>query len=135
MAELDRVRPAGGCPTGSAVATGAGALAAKWVIHAVGPVWRGGDRKEDELLAGAYRTSLKLAAERGARIVTFPSISTGVYGYPVEKAAPVALRAVADFLAAGAGSIEEAVFVLFDPQTHAAYTAALKDLAKELKPR
>ena len=135
MAELDRLRPAGGCPTGGAVATGAGALPAKWVIHAVGPVWHGGARKESELLASAYRSSLRLAAERGAKFVTFPSISTGVYGYPVEKAAPVALRAVADFLAAGAGSIEEAVFVLFDPQTHAAYAAALKDLAKELKPR
>ena len=131
MAELDRVRPAGGCPTGSAVATGAGALAAKWVIHAVGPVWRGGDRKEDELLAGAYRTSLKLAAERGARIVTFPSISTGVYGYPVEKAAPVALRAVAGVLAAGAGSIEEAVFVLFDRGTFAAYETALEEIRSQ----
>jgi len=132
MAELDRIRPAGGCATGKAVVTAAGDLPAKWVIHAVGPVWRGGDRKEGELLAGAYRTSLKLAAERGAKLVTFPSISTGVYGYPVEKAAPVALRAVADFLAAGAGSIEEAVFVLFDAGTYRAYETALKDLAKEL---
>ena len=128
MAELDRIRPAGGCPTGKAVVTTAGHLPAKWVIHAVGPVWRGGARRESELLASAYRTSLKLAAERGAKVVTFPSISTGVYGYPVEKAAPVALRAVAEFLAAGAGSIEEAVFVLFDRGTFAAYEAALKKM-------
>jgi O-acetyl-ADP-ribose deacetylase (regulator of RNase III) len=135
MAELDRVRPAGGCPAGSAVATGAGALPARWVIHAVGPVWRGGARGESNLLASAYRTSLKLAAERGAKIVTFPSISTGVYGYPVDKAAAVALRAVADFLAAEAGSIiEEAVFVLFDCGTFEAYETALKALSNELNP-
>ncbi|MCX5796473.1 MAG: O-acetyl-ADP-ribose deacetylase [Elusimicrobia bacterium] len=135
MAELDRVRPRGGCPAGSAVATGAGALAAKWVIHAVGPVWRGGGGKEADLLASAYRTSLALAAERGARTVAFPSISTGVYGYPVDQAAAVALRAVADFLAAGAGSIGEAVFVLFDPGTYSAYAAALDGLAKDLNRR
>lgn len=125
MAELDRVRPASGCPTGSAVATCAGALPARWVIHAVGPVWHGGNLKEDELLASTYRASLKLAADRGARIVTFPSISTGVYGYPLNKAAAVALRAVAEFLAFGAGSIEEAVFVLFDRETFAAYETVL----------
>ncbi|MDD5629106.1 MAG: O-acetyl-ADP-ribose deacetylase [Elusimicrobia bacterium] len=130
MAELDRVRPPGGCPAGQAVATGAGALPAKWVIHAVGPIWRGGGRQEAEALASAYRSSLRLAAERGAKIVTFPSISTGVYGYPVEKAAAVALSAVAGFLAAGAGSIEEAVFVLFDPGTYSAYAAALDALAE-----
>ncbi|MBI5240670.1 MAG: O-acetyl-ADP-ribose deacetylase [Elusimicrobia bacterium] len=125
MAELDRIRPAGGCPAGGAVATGAGKLPAKWVIHAVGPVWRGGGRDESRLLASAYRTSLELAAGRGAKVVTFPSISTGVYGYPVEKAAPVALRTVADFLAAGKGPIEEVVFVLFDSGTFAAYETAL----------
>jgi O-acetyl-ADP-ribose deacetylase (regulator of RNase III) len=125
MAELERIRPAGGCPAGGAVATGAGNLPARWVIHAVGPVWRGGDRKESELLASAYRASLRLAAERGAKIVTFPSISTGVYGYPMDQAATVALRAVAGFLAAGPGPIEEAVFVLFDRETFAAYETAL----------
>jgi len=133
MAELDRIRPRGGCPTGQAIATGAGALPAKWVIHAVGPVWRGGGRGESELLASAYQASLKLAAERGARVVAFPSISTGVYGYPVEQAAPVALKAVADFLAAGQSPIKEAVFVLFAPGTLAAYAAALRALARERK--
>jgi len=133
MAELDRIRPRGGCPTGQAIATGAGALPAKWVIHAVGPVWRGGGRGESELLASAYQASLKLAAERGARVVAFPSISTGVYGYPVEQAAPVALKAVADFLAAGQSPIKEAVFVLFDPGTLAAYAAALRALARKRK--
>jgi O-acetyl-ADP-ribose deacetylase (regulator of RNase III) len=134
MAELDRIRPSGGCPTGQAVVTGAGSLPARWVIHAVGPVWRGGNQREEELLASAYRSSLRLAAERGAKVVTFPSISTGVYGYPVPKAAPVALRVVADFLAPTGSPviIEEAIFVLFDSRTYAAYDAALKGLAKEL---
>jgi O-acetyl-ADP-ribose deacetylase (regulator of RNase III) len=133
MAELDRIRPSGGCPTGSAVATGAGTLPAKWVIHAVGPVWRGGKRKEAELLASAYRTSLKLAAERGANVVCFPSISTGVYGYPVEQAAAVALRVVAEFLTTGADSIsiKEAVFVLFDRDTFTAYETALRSLQND----
>jgi O-acetyl-ADP-ribose deacetylase (regulator of RNase III) len=125
MEELERIRPAGGCPTGKAVVTTAGRLPAKWVIHAVGPVWRGGARRESELLASAYRASLKLACERGAKIVTSPSISTGVYGYPVDKAAVVALRAVVEFLAAGSGSIKEIIFVLFDRDTFAAYETAL----------
>jgi len=133
MAELDRFRPPGGCPTGSAVATGAGNLPAKWVIHAVGPVWHGGSRQEEELLADAYRASLRLAAQRGARTVSFPSISTGAYAYPVAKAAPVALLAVAQFLAAGGTSIEEASFVLYDPGTCSAYAAALQGIARKLK--
>lgn len=131
MAELDQLRPAGGCPTGSAVATGAGDLPAKWVIHAVGPIWRGGIRGEAGLLRNAYLKSLSLAAERGARTVTLPSISTGAYGYPAEQAAATALRAVADFLLAHERPIEEAVFVLFDPKTYAAYARALAALGKK----
>lgn len=127
MAELDRVRGAG-CPTGSAVLTGAGRLPAKHVIHAVGPRWRGGEAGEEALLASAYRSSLALAEEAGAKVVTFPSISTGVYGYPVELAAPVALREVAAFLEKDARSVAEAIFVLFDPETFAAYGAALARL-------
>src|SRR5205807_174761 len=88
MRELDAIRAErGGCPTGSAVATGAGKLPAQYVFHAVGPVWHGGDRGEPELLAGCYRACLALARERGVRTISFPSISTGVYGYPLEPAA------------------------------------------------
>jgi len=133
MAELDRVRPADGCPTGQAIVTGAGALPARWVIHAVGPVWRGGRHGESGLLASAYGSSLRLATEKAARIVTFPSISTGAYGYPVEMAAPVALRAVADFLSEETSSIKETIFVLFDPATTAVYAAALKGLETDLR--
>lgn len=84
----------GGCPTGEARITGGHRLPATWVVHAVGPVWRGGDHGEAGLLAGAYRASLRLARERGLRSIAFPSISTGVYGYPGEAAAGVAVAAI-----------------------------------------
>jgi O-acetyl-ADP-ribose deacetylase (regulator of RNase III) len=83
----------GGCATGDAKATGAGRLPARYVIHAVGPVWRGGEAEEPELLASAYRRALEVAAELGCRTVAFPALSTGVYGYPPELAAPVAVAA------------------------------------------
>ena len=99
MAEL-RARYGGvGCPTGSAVITGAGDLPARWVIHAVGPVWRGGGAGEADLLASAYLTALRLADEADARSVTLPAISCGVYGYPLDTAARVAISAVAGHLA------------------------------------
>lgn len=129
MEELRRVKAeTGSCPTGSAVITGAGKLSARHVIHAVGPRWGGGDRGEADLLASAYRTSLELAHENGARSVAFPSISTGIYGYPVEKAAPIALATVKAFLE-GETTIEDAVFVLFDEHTLAAYQKALQALS------
>lgn len=128
MKELNRIRPPAGCPTGGAVLTGAGDLPAKWVIHAVGPVWRGGTFGEEEDLRSAYAVSMRLASEKGARTVSFPSISTGVYGYPVEKAAPAALSAVAEALRRPACPVREAVFVLFDDATFAAYQAALAAL-------
>ena len=134
MLELNRIRPRGGCPAGSAVATKAGNLPAKHVLHAVGPIWRGGGFSEPELLASAYASSLRLAAERGARSVSFPSLSTGAYGYPVEKAAPVALEAVASFLRAAPTSIREAVFVLFDQPTLRAYEKAMKALEARTAP-
>ncbi len=87
----------GGCPTGEAVITGAGRLRARHVVHTVGPVWRGGNEGEPELLHSAYRNSLSLAAEHGASTIAFPSISTGVYGYPVEKAARITLDAVREW--------------------------------------
>ena len=88
---LAECRLLGGCETGDAKATTAGRLPARWVIHAVGPVWRGGDAGEPELLASAHRRSLEVAAELGARTIAFPAISCGIYGYPVERAAPVAV--------------------------------------------
>ncbi len=116
----------GGCPTGYAVITGAGNLQAQYVIHAVGPIWQGGTQGEAELLASAYRSSLALAAERGARTVAFPSISTGVYGYPVAQAARVALKAVIGELRAR--RFEEVRFVLFSDADFAAYADALRDI-------
>jgi O-acetyl-ADP-ribose deacetylase (regulator of RNase III) len=101
-----------GLPTGKAVITGAGNLKAKHVIHTVGPVWRGGNRGEPELLAQAYQNSLKLAASNGLKTVAFPSISTGAYGYPVEDACRVALEAVKEFLEKE-DNLDEVIFVLF----------------------
>lgn len=125
MAALDKVRPSDGCPTGSAVITPAFKLPAKWVVHAVGPRWRGGAQGEDKQLAGAYRKGLELAAGKGALSVSFPAISTGIYGYPVELAAPVAVGAVRDFLTSNKTSITEAVFVLFDAASFTVFAKAL----------
>ena len=99
MAETDAKYP-DGCPTGSAVISGAGNLPAKYVIHAVGPVWSGGKRGEAELLAGAYRRSLELAVENGCRSIALPALSTGAYRYPMDQAARVALATAIDFLRA-----------------------------------
>src|SRR5437667_7144080 len=90
---MGECRRLGGCETGDAKATTAGALPARWVIHAVGPVWRGGGEREPELLASAHRRSLEVAHELGARTVAFPAISCGVYGFPPELAAPIAIAA------------------------------------------
>lgn len=114
----------GQCPAGQAVITGGGNLKAKYVIHTVGPIWRGGNGGEPQTLAGAYRNSLKLAAEAGAKSVAFPSISTGAYGYPVDKAATVALSAVKQFCEEN-DAVSEVRFILFDERTLEAYKAAL----------
>jgi O-acetyl-ADP-ribose deacetylase (regulator of RNase III) len=115
------------CPTGRAVISDAGNLPARWVIHAVGPIWQGGTAGEAELLANAYRSSLQLAAEHGARTVTLPSISTGVYGYPIGQAAPIALETVRAFLdSPPSGSIELVTFVLFSRDTHDVFEAAAR---------
>ena len=111
-------------PTGSAVATTAGNLAATWVIHAVGPVWQGGHSGEAELLAGAYRSSLQVAAEIGARSVAFPSISTGIFGYPLELAAPVAIAAVREAWAEHAGAIDAVTFYLYSDREFDAFVRA-----------
>ncbi len=129
MEELNKIRvEIGRCPTGSAVATTAGNLPAKYVFHAVGPVYQGGAKGEAELLASAYDTCMTLANERSVRSITFPSISTGVYGYPVKDAAPIALRTVARHLEAGDTSVQEAAFILFDQGTFEAYGEALPAL-------
>ncbi len=116
--------PEGRCPRGQAVVTGAGRLPAKWVIHTVGPVWRGGAKGEDAVLADAYRNSLARAVEKGCASVAFPSISTGVYGYPIEKASAVAVATVKAFLAEK-GAPREVVFVLFSAGDLAVYERAL----------
>lgn len=118
----------GKCPPGGAVITTGGRLPARYVIHAVGPVWRGGDHGEPDVLASCYRNSLRLAVEKEVRSVAFPSISTGAYGYPIEKAAPVALAAVAAFLAREKGAPGLVRFVLFDAGTLRAYREALHAL-------
>jgi O-acetyl-ADP-ribose deacetylase (regulator of RNase III) len=125
MEECDAIRmKQGGCPTGQAVATGAGRLAATYVIHAVGPRWRGGDAGEAEQLASAYRSSLELAASSGAKTVAFPSISTGVYGFPIDRAAPIALETCREF-ARRSQSIAEIRFVLFSKTDLRIYREAL----------
>ena len=114
---LDECRRLGGCPPGQAKATTAGALPAKWVIHAVGPVWEGGGQGEPALLAAAYHAALAEAARLGARHVAFPALSTGVYGYPWGPAAEVALTAAKDWIDARSPGRETSVrritFVLF----------------------
>jgi O-acetyl-ADP-ribose deacetylase (regulator of RNase III) len=119
---LAECRLLGGCETGDAKATGAGQLPARHVIHTVGPVWQGGDRGEEELLASCHRRSLELAAELGCRSVAFPAISTGIYGYPVELAAPVAVAAVRE---AARQPLELVRFVLFSDGHLAAFEQAL----------
>lgn len=121
----------GRLPTSEAVITIGGRLKAKYVIHTVGPVWYGGTRGEAELLRSAYRESLKLAAEKGLASVSFPSISTGAYGYPVDEAAKVALSAVISFLKETAISLRAVVFVLYDEHTFATYAEALQEMTQK----
>jgi O-acetyl-ADP-ribose deacetylase (regulator of RNase III) len=117
---LAECRLLGGCETGDAKATSGYRLAARWVIHTVGPVWHGGRRREAELLASCHRRSLEVARELGAASVSFPAISCGVYGYPPQLAAPVALAAVR----AHAHDVELVRFVLFGDETYRAFAAA-----------
>ena len=115
-------RRIGHCPTGGAVATTAGNLPARWVIHAVGPVWQGGGAGEAQLLASAYRSSLDEAARVGARSVAFPAISTGIYGYPLEAATEVAVDAVHSWTGEAVDLVR---FVCFDAPTLSVYERAL----------
>jgi O-acetyl-ADP-ribose deacetylase len=117
-----------GCPTGDAVVTSAGNLRAKYVIHAVGPVWRGGMQQESRQLASTYRRCLELAVEHRCRSIAFPAISTGVYSYPVDLAADCSLKTVRDFLLELAQPFE-ARFVLFDAGTFGAFSRVLEAMA------
>ena len=121
----------GGCPTGKAVITTGGDLHAKYVIHTVGPVWEGGDSGEAELLASCYQESLRLAVENDVQSIAFPSISTGIFGYPMEKAAVVALTAVRDFVEQRDTAPASVQFILFDDATYTCYTDALRTLFPE----
>lgn len=133
LEECRRIRAERGpLPTGQAVITTGGNLKARHVIHTVGPVWQGGHSEEAELLASAYRESLKLVVSMRLSSVSFPSISTGAYGYPVTEAAEVALKSVTDFLRRE-GSPEEVVFVLFSEPVHRVYEQTLQKLMREMK--
>ena len=117
----------GRLPAGQAVITTGGRLPARYVIHTVGPIWHGGSANEAQILASAYKESLALAVQHNLTSISFPSISTGAYGYPLEEAAQVALKTVTDFLQQGT-SLKQVAFVLFDQRTFSAYRQALKEL-------
>jgi O-acetyl-ADP-ribose deacetylase len=128
LMEETRRRYPQGCPTGDAVVTSAGALKARYVIHAVGPVWQGGMQQESKLLASAYRRSLELAAQHQCRSIAFPALSTGAYGYPKDLAADCSLKTVREFLLDVARPFE-ARFVLFDAGTYGAFARVLEAMA------
>jgi O-acetyl-ADP-ribose deacetylase (regulator of RNase III) len=117
-----------GCPTGSAVITDAHRLGARYVIHAVGPRWRDGEHGEPDLLRSAYRTSFALAAEHGCASVAAPSISTGIYGFPITQAAPIALEEALDALQRDGTPLRSLTFALFSPADLEAFTTALRAL-------
>lgn len=126
MRELDAIRASiGSCATGQAVVTGAGRLPAKHVFHAVGPVYRDGRHGEAEMLASCYRRCLALAEEHGAALVTFPAISTGIYGYPLKEAAAIAIGEVKAHLERPDGKVRQVTFVLFGKHAYNTYAAGL----------
>ena len=121
MRELDQIRAkTGGCPTGSAVVTAAGLLPARFIFHAVGPVYRGGKHDEPELLASCYQTCLQLAEKQGVITIAFPSISTGAYRFPLQRAARIAVSEIEQFLQANAG-FEKVVVVCFGQDVYTCY--------------
>lgn len=125
---LEECRSLGGCATGEAKVTGAYNLPARWVIHTVGPIWRGGTAGEDDLLARCYRRSLELAEGIGARMIAFPSISTGAYGFPIERASRIALREIGAHLASS-DAIQRVVVVCFSGPDHACYQQTLSEVS------
>ena len=127
LEECKRIRAQRGpLPPGQAVVTTGGNLKAGYVIHTVGPIWQGGHKNEAAVLASAYQESLKLAKVKDVKTISFPSISTGAYGFPLEEAARVAVEAVVNFIKENPGVFKEVCFVLFDGKTYAAYEQALK---------
>ena len=125
---LEECRGLHGCETGEAKITGAYNLPCKYVIHTVGPIWGGGNRSEEKLLANCYRNSLQTAVDNKIRTIAFPSISTGVYSYPLEEAAAVAVRTVDKFIKDHPGELDLVEWVLFDYRTYDAYDRALDQL-------
>jgi len=121
---VPEVRPGVRCPTGEARVTPGFRLPARWIVHVAGPVWRGGRAGEEELLASCYRSALALATERGARTLAFPAISCGVYAFPVERAATIAVREVATFLES-APELESVSLVAFEPDVASSLERAL----------
>jgi O-acetyl-ADP-ribose deacetylase (regulator of RNase III) len=124
---LAECRQLGGCPTGEAKMTRGYNLPAKWVIHTVGPIWRGGNQHEDELLASCYRQSLALAEEHQLRTIAFPSISTGAYGFPIERAARIAVAEVKTFLEQN-DTVEKVILVCYGRRAYEAHQAAIKEI-------
>ena len=122
---LEECRKLGGCPTGEAKITRGFHLPARWVIHTVGPVWYGGTHREDDALARCYRSTLRLAQENGVQTIAFPSISTGAYRFPVERAASIALHEIIAFLRTNLIPSEVRI-VCFDPRTFEVYDSALR---------
>jgi O-acetyl-ADP-ribose deacetylase len=130
----EECRKIGGCPIGDAVITTGGNLKARYVIHAVGPVWRGGDEQEAESLASAYRRGLEVAVENGVRSVSFPSISTGAFIYPMRLAAPIAMGTIVDFLLKARHGLEEVRMVLYVREDEGAFRMfeeALREVLRE----
>lgn len=129
---LEECRTLHGCDTGDAKLTGAYDLPCKYVIHTVGPVWSGGNRREAELLANCYKNSLRVALENGIRSVAFPSISTGAYRFPLEKAAQIAVSTVRVFAEEHPDKLDLVEWILFDKRTFDAYEMALKDIGESV---
>ena len=130
---IEECRRIGGCPTGEARITSGGDLMARYVIHAVGPVYNNGASDEDRLLANAYRNSLRLAVEKGLKCLAFPSLSTGAYGYPLRDAARIALKTAIEFLKTEQHDLKLVRFVLFDRRTLQEFEQALSDVESGLE--
>ncbi|ADE36616.1 O-acetyl-ADP-ribose deacetylase [Methanohalophilus mahii] len=126
---LEECRALNGCPTGEAKITHGYDLPAKWVIHTVGPVWHGGNNDEDKMLAKCYRNCLKLAAEKGIKTIAFPSISTGAYHFPIQRAAEIAINEVIDFLEEKP-VFEKIVFVCFNDEAYSNFSRTLDERIK-----
>ncbi|MBN2656487.1 MAG: O-acetyl-ADP-ribose deacetylase [Spirochaetales bacterium] len=130
---LEECRSLGGCPTGRAKITGAYNLPAKYVIHTVGPVYRGGQGGEAELLSSAYRSSLELAESRGLKSISFPAISAGVYGYPMDKASEIAIETITDHLVQGQCGLERVIIVLFSQSYIPIYKKTVEEIQRNKK--